>query len=67
MVSLLFRMSRRLGRVVILVIGMLTMLLIAMGGGTMMLVQLLRAIRTIEFMALAGNANQGNGHQKDRE
>lgn len=64
MVSLLFRMSRRLGLMTILVF---TMLLIAMSGGTVMLVKLLRAIGAFEFMALAGNANQGNGHKKDRE
>ncbi len=45
---------------------MLTMLLVAMGGGVM-LVKPLRAIGAGEFMALAGNANQGNGHKKDRE
>ncbi len=36
--------------------------------GGMMFVKLLGAVRTIEFMALAGNSHkQGNSHQKDRE
>jgi len=64
MVSVLFHMSLRLGRVVILVF---TMRLLAMGGGCVMLVKLLRAIGAVKIMALAGNANQGNSHQKDRE
>lgn len=37
------------------------------GAGGMMLVKLLGAVRPVEFMALAGNPEQGNGHQKDRE
>ena len=40
-----------------------------MGGTTcsMMLVKLLGAVRAVEFMALAGNPEKGNGQQKDRE
>ena len=35
-----------------------------MGGtGGMMLMKLLGAVRTVEFMALAGNPEQGNSHQ----
>jgi hypothetical protein len=67
MVSLFFRVGRRLGGVIILVCGVLAVLLIAMSSGTVMFVQLLRAIGAFEFMALAGYANQGNSHKKDRE
>lgn len=35
--------------------------------GTVVLVELLGAIGPLEFMALAGNGKQGNGHQKDGE
>ena len=39
-----------------------------MGGtGGVMLVKLLGAVRAVEFMALAGNPEKGNGQQKDRE
>lgn len=35
--------------------------------GGMMLMELLGAIGPLEFMALAGNPEQGNSHKKDRE
>ncbi len=49
-----------------MIVFMLTVFLITMGGAVM-LMKLLRAMGTFEFVALAGNANQGNGHKKDRE
>ena len=64
MVSILLRMSRRLGRVVISVF---SVRLLAMGGGTVVHVKLLGAIRTVKIMALAGNGKHGNGHKKQGE
>lgn len=37
------------------------------GGGVMRFVQLLGALGALEFMALAGNGKQGNGHKQDRK
>ena len=34
---------------------------------SMVLVTLLGSVRAVEFMALAGNPEKGNGQQKDRE
>ncbi len=46
--------------------GSFPMLVMGTTGGVMF-VKLLGAVRTVEFMALAGNPEQGNSHQKDRE
>ena len=35
--------------------------------GAVVLVELLGAIRTFEFVALAGNGKHGNGHKKEGE
>lgn len=40
---------------------------LVVGGGVMRFVQLLGALGALEFMALAGNCKQGNGHKQDRE
>lgn len=37
------------------------------GGGVMRFVELLGALWAFEFMALAGNGKQGNGHKQDRK
>lgn len=36
-------------------------------GGTVRFVELFGAIRPFEFMPLAGNGNQGNSHEQERE
>jgi hypothetical protein len=38
-----------------------------MGGGSVGLVELFGAVRAFEFMPLAGNGNQGNSHEQERE
>lgn len=47
-----------------LVLGVLRMLSVLAMGSVVMLVQLLRSIRTFEFMALTGNARQRNSHDQ---
>lgn len=42
--------------------GFVTVGFVAMCGGVMLLMKLLGAIGPLEFMALAGNGKQGNGH-----
>ena len=44
--------------------GIIAMMLVTVA---VMLVQLLGAVRTLEFVAFAGNAQQGNGHQQQGE
>ncbi|MES2439762.1 MAG: hypothetical protein V4584_11870 [Verrucomicrobiota bacterium] len=41
--------------------------MLSMGSGAVVFVQLLGAIGALEFMALAGHSEQGNGHKKDGE
>lgn len=36
-------------------------------GGSVRLVELFGAVRTLEVMLLAGNGNQGNSHKQDGE
>jgi hypothetical protein len=36
-------------------------------GSGVMFVELLGAVRTLEFVAFAGNARQSNGHEKQRK
>jgi hypothetical protein len=35
--------------------------------GGVIFIELLGALGALEFMALAGNGKQGNGHKQDRE
>jgi hypothetical protein len=42
----------------------LALRVLAMAGGRMVLVELLGSIRTLEFMALTGNAGQRNSHDQ---
>ncbi len=37
------------------------------GGGGVIFIELLGALGAFEFVALAGNGKQGNGHKQDRE
>ncbi len=38
-----------------------------MRGGGVIFIELLGALWAFEFMALAGNGKQGNGHKQDRK
>jgi hypothetical protein len=38
-----------------------------MGCGSVGLIELFGAVRAVEFMPLAGNGNQGNSHEQERE
>jgi hypothetical protein len=42
--------------------GFVTVGFVTVSGSVMLLMKLLGAIRPFEFMALAGNGKQGNGH-----
>ncbi len=46
------------------VLGRRSMLVVS---GGMIFIELLGALRALEFMALAGNGQQRNGHKQDRE